>query len=89
MSFTDNEEWTFNDEDGFIMAGNKRIAQVFGATKHNQGDNRSECFANARLIQYAPEMYDLLIDILIHCDTDYYEKNIKNVLENINGEKYD
>ena len=80
--------WTFNDDNGLIMQGEKHIAQVFGATKHNYEDNRSECFENARLIQFAPEMFNLLVDVLSECDTQQFGVSIKRLLDDINGEEF-
>ena len=69
--------WTFDDSNGFIMAGGERIAQVFGATVHNHEDNREKCFAYARLIANAPEMFSLLQNILDA--VDFYEDNLQDL----------
>ncbi len=61
--------WTLNEDNGFIMAADERIAQVFGATKHNHEDNRDKCFAYARLIAHAPEMFSLLQKVLEAVDS--------------------
>ena len=72
-----NDTWTFDDSNGFIMAGGERIAQVFGATVHNHEDNREKCFAYARLIANAPEMFSLLQNILDA--VDFYEDNLQDL----------
>ena len=69
--------WTFDDTNGFIMAGDERIAQVFGATVHNHEDNREKCFAYARLIAHAPEMFSLLQNILDA--VDFYEDSLQDL----------
>ena len=69
--------WTFDDSNGFIMAGGERIAQVFGATVHNHEDNRAKCFAYARLIAHAPEMFSLLHDVLYN--VDFYEDSLQDL----------
>ena len=71
------EHWTLNEDNGFIMADNERIAQVFGATVHNHEDNREKCFAYARLIANAPEMFSLLQNILD--SVDFYENSLQNL----------
>ena len=52
--------WEFNPETGHITANGAIIANVAGATVHNQTENASEAFANARLIVNAPKMYEVL-----------------------------
>ena len=69
--------WTFDNSNGFIMAGGERIAQVFGATVHNHEDNRGKCFAYARLIANAPEMFSLLQNILD--SVDFYEDSLQDL----------
>ena len=69
--------WTLNDDNGFIMASDERIAQVFGATKHNHENNREKCFAYARLIAHAPEMFSLLQNVLEYID--FYENSLQNL----------
>ncbi len=64
MIFFSNGIWQLNDDNGFIMADNERIAQVFGATVHNHEDNREKCFAYARLIAHAPEMYEAIRNLI-------------------------
>jgi hypothetical protein len=53
-------QWIFNSLDGNIRANGQPIAKVYGATKYNVEDNAAECFANARLIQKAPVLYNIL-----------------------------
>ena len=77
MIFFSNGIWQLNDDNGFIMAGNERIAQVFGATVHNHEDNREKCFAYARLIAHAPEMLSLLQNVLEYID--FYENSLQNL----------
>ena len=79
------ENWTLNDDNGFIMAGDERIAQVFGATVHNHEDNSEKCFAYARLIANAPEMFRLLHDVLdnVDLDDDYDLHSLKVDIEGV------
>ena len=69
--------WTFDDSNGVISSGDERIAQVFGATVHNHEDNREKCFAYARLIAHAPEMFSLLQNILD--SVDFYEDSLQDL----------
>ena len=71
------ENWTLNDDNGFIMAGNERIAQVFGATKHNHENNREKCFAYARLIANALEILRLLQKYFEA--VNFYENSLYNL----------
>ena len=76
QNFT-KDTWTLNEDNGFIMADNKRIAQVFGATIHNHEDNREKCFAYARLIAHSPEIFSLLQYVLEYID--FYENSLQNL----------
>ncbi len=53
-------QWKFNPQNGNIQANGQTIAQVYGATEFNVGENAQECFANARLILKAPVLYSIL-----------------------------
>ena len=77
MIYFSNGTWQLNDDNGFIIAGDERIAQVFGATVHNHEDNREKCFAYARLIAHAPEMFRLLHDVLYN--VDFYEDSLQDL----------
>ena len=92
MIFFSNGIWQLNDDNGFIMADNERIAQVFGATVHNHEDNREKCFAYARLIAHAPEMFNVLRKVFQR--VDFYtnsalglEDEIMVLLKDIRGKE--
>ena len=60
MSSHTKGKWTLDTKDGSVRSDGHLVAQVYGATEHNYEANAEECFANARLITYTPEMYSLL-----------------------------
>ena len=57
--FTEGQ-WELDTDSGDIRAKGHLVAKVYGATTHNYEPNATECFANARLIQKAPVLYNIL-----------------------------
>ncbi len=58
--------WTLNDRTGEILSGPNKIAEVYGATIHNNEDNADECFSNAQLIINAPELFSLVNSLMFY-----------------------
>ena len=53
-------KWTYDPTNGIVHDDGKLIAEVAGAGGSNYRHARGE--ANARLIAFAPEMYELLMN---------------------------
>lgn len=53
--------WAFDQKNGIIYGNGMQVAQVFGATVHNNEPNSKEAFANAGLLLHAHNLYNLLL----------------------------
>ena len=60
MSKFTEGQWVLDTRTGYIRANGHLVAQIYGATEHNQENNSAECFANAQLIRNAPTLYKIL-----------------------------
>ena len=91
MSEFTQGKWTYDPINGIVHDDGKLIAEVAGAGGSNYRHARGE--ANARLIAFAPEMYELLKEELIPT-SDYggilsfsREDKLKKLFARIDGKE--
>ena len=71
--------WELAPKTGEIRSAGHLVAKVYGATFQNHEANARECWANARLIAAAPEMYEILCEFLCICG--YNEETLEDAEE--------
>ena len=95
MSKYTKGKWELDPQTGKITAEGNLVAQVFGATVHNQEANVGECFANARLITNAPMLYYILKPLFEPKAEHHFSellsamRRVQNVIETIDEEAAD
>lgn len=54
-------KWELNNKTGEIRCNGVAIATVAGATYFNHEANAEQCMGNARLIELAPVLYEMIV----------------------------